>query len=143
VPGRDESRSDPLSPDEYVEEANSICNASQAEADQIAAPSLADPVAVEQAIDQSVAIQRRALRKLRDLEPPERDGPGIENWLDLTAAAIDEMEKVGEGVADGDREAITTAIEEGGTLVSDAEEFAAAYGLTACSTVDPDEADQP
>ena len=143
MPGRDGRSSGPLSPDEYVEEANAICKASQAEADQIATPSLADPVAVEQAIDEGVAIQRRALADLRDLEPPQRDVPGIENWLELTADAVDQMELIGEGVANGDREAIAIAIEEGGALVSDAEEFAAAYGLTECSTVDPDEADQP
>jgi hypothetical protein len=139
--GDDDAGGDPLSPDEFVEEANAICRESQAEADAIPAPSLADPVAVEAAIDRSVAIQRRALRRLRALEPPERDVPGIENWLDLTADAIDQMEKVGDGVANGDRDAITEAIEEGDVLVSDAEEFAAAYGLTACSTADPDEAD--
>jgi hypothetical protein len=141
VPGGDDAGGEPLSPDEFVEEANSICRASRADADAIPAPSLADPVAVEAAIDRSVAIQRRALRRLRALEPPERDVPGIENWLDLTADAIDQMEKVGDGVANGDRDAITEGIEEGGVLVSDAEEFAAAYGLTACSTADPDEAD--
>ncbi|MGH9049853.1 MAG: hypothetical protein ACRDY4_09000 [Acidimicrobiia bacterium] len=140
VPGRsDTTGSDPLSQDEYVDEANEICQASQAAASKVAAPSLADPAAVEQAIDETVAIQRRALRKLRELEPPERDVPGVESWLDLTADAIDQMEKIREGVANGDREAITTAIDEGGVLVADAEEFAAAYGLTECSTAEPDE----
>jgi hypothetical protein len=142
VPGRSESRSDPLSQDEYVDEANEICERSRTEATQIPAPSLADPAAVEEAIDQSVAIQRRALRRLRDLEPPERDVPGVENWLDLTAGAIEQMERVGEGVADGDNEAIMAALDEGGVLVSDAEEFAAAYGLTDCSTADPEEEEQ-
>ena len=142
VPGREASRSSPLSQDEYVEQANEICERSRNEATQIAAPSLADPAAVVAAIDESVAIQRRALRRLRNLEPPERDLPGVENWLDLTAGAVAQTKKVGEGVADGDQEAITAAIDEGGTLVSEAEEFAAAYGLTECSTADPEEDEQ-
>ena len=142
VPGREANRSDPLSQDEYVEQANEICEQTRNEAAQIAAPSLADPAAVVAAIDESVAIQRRALRRLRNLEAPERDLPGVENWLDLTAGAITEAENVGEGVADGDQEAIMAALDEGETLVAEAEEFAAAYGLTECSTADPEDDEQ-
>jgi hypothetical protein len=142
VPGREASRSDPLSQDEYVDQANDICEQTRNEAAQIAAPSLADPAAVVAAIDESVAIQRRALRRLRNLEAPERDLPGVENWLDLTAGAITQAENVGEGVADGDQEAVMAALDEGGTLVAEAEEFAAAYGLTECSTADPEDDEQ-
>lgn len=142
MPGNNESRSEPLSQDEYVAQANEICEQSRNEAIQIAAPSLADPAAVEAAIDESVAIQRRALRRLRNLEPPERDLPGVENWLELTASAIAQTQKVGEGMANGDREAISAALEEGGVLVAEAEEFAAAYGLVECSTADPED-DEP
>ena len=142
VSGPDESGGEPLSQDEYVDQANEICERSRNEATQIPAPSLADPAAVVAAIDESVAIQRRALRQLRNLEPPERDTPGVENWLDLTAGAITQAENVGEGVANGDREAIMAALDEGGTLVTEAEEFAAAYGLTQCSTAEPEDDEQ-
>lgn len=133
----DESgRSDgsPLSKSAFVEEANRICRASRAEAAQIAAPSLADPAAVQQAIAQSAAIQREALRELRALEPPEADVPGIEGWLELVAGTIRQMDKVREGLADGDGDAVNAAIDRGTALASDAEEFADAYGIGNCSS---------
>jgi hypothetical protein len=130
VPGRSESKDgDPLSKDAFVEQANEICRASQDEARQIPAPSLADPVAVEESILQAAAIQQRALRELRRLVPPETDTPGIENWLDLVADTIGEMEALAAAVAVGDREEIDAAIERGDALTSDAEAFTEAYGL--------------
>jgi hypothetical protein len=45
-------------------------------------------------------------------------------------------------VAEGDQEAVMAALDEGGTLVAEAEEFAAAYGLTECSTADPEDDEQ-
>jgi ABC-type enterochelin transport system substrate-binding protein len=125
---------DPLSKDRYIDKANAICERSKAEAAQIAAPSLADPVAVEQAVAQAVAIQRRALRQLRKLEPPARDEPAVKQWLQAVRGAVDQMDAVRRGLAEGDRDAITEATEKGIAFTSDAEEFADAYGVDECST---------
>jgi hypothetical protein len=128
-------RSDgPLSKDRYIEKANTICERSKAEAAQIAAPSLADPVAVEQAVAQAVTIQRRASRRLRKLEPPEQDEPAVKQWLRAVDGAVDQMEAVRRGLAAGDRDAITEATEKGVAFTSEAEAFADAYGVEECST---------
>lgn len=128
----------PLSKREFVAEANGICRASRAEAAQIAPPSLADPAAVQQAIAQSVAIQREALRDLRALEPPEHDVPGIEGWLEQVAGTIRQMDKVREGLAVGDGDAVNAAIDRGTDLARNAEEFADAYGIGDCSSTEPE-----
>ena len=139
VPGRSESEAEPLSKEAFVEQANRICRKTQAEARGIAAPSLADPRAVQESILESASIQRRALRKLRDLEPPETDAPGIRNWLDLVDGTVDEMEALAQAVAAGDRDEMTSAIERGDALTADAEAFTAAYGLLDCTTEPPEE----
>lgn len=126
--------SGPLSKDRYIDKANAICARSKAEAAQIAAPSLADPVAVEQAVAQAVVIQRRAFRRLRELEPPARDEPAVRDWLRAVDGAVDQMEAVRRGLAAGDRDAITEATEKGAAFTSDAEDFADAYGVEECST---------
>ena len=124
----------PLSKDGYIDRANKICETSKAEARQIAAPSLADPVAVEQAVAQAVAIHRRAFRKLRELEPPARDEPAVKQWLQSVGGAVEQMAAVRRGLATGDRRAITVATERGAAFTSDAEDFADAYGIEECST---------
>jgi hypothetical protein len=123
-----------LSKGRYIDRANEICETSKAEAAQIAAPSLADPVAVEQAVAQAHAIQRRAFRKLRELEPPARDEPAVKEWLRAVRGAVEQMEAVRRGLATGNRRAITVATEKGAAFTSDAEVFADAYGIEECST---------
>ncbi|HUF85142.1 MAG TPA: hypothetical protein VMQ81_11180 [Acidimicrobiia bacterium] len=131
IPGRGGGR---LSKDRYIDRANDICETSKAEAAQIAAPSLADTVAVEQAVAQAVVIQRRAYRKLRELEPPARDEPAVEEWLKAVDGAVEQMAAVRRGLAAGDRRAINVATEKGAAFTSDAEDFADAYGIEECST---------
>jgi hypothetical protein len=123
-----------LSKDGYIDRANKICETSKAAAAQIAAPSLADPIAVEQAVAQAHAIQRRAFRKLRELEPPARDEPAVKEWLKAVRGAVEQMEAVRRGLATGNRRAITVATEKGAAFTSDAEDFADAYGIEECST---------
>jgi hypothetical protein len=128
-----------LSKSEFVAKANDICADSKAQIAQIAAPSLADPVAVETAVAQAVAIHRRALRELRELDPPERDEPGIKAWLQEVNGAVEQMEAVRQGLADGDSEAIAEASEKGDAFTTDAEAFADAYGVNECSTTEEDD----
>jgi hypothetical protein len=125
-----------LSKDRYIDKANAICETSKAEAAQIVAPSLADPVAVEEAVAQAHGIQRRAYRKLRELEPPARDEPAVKEWLRAVAGAVEQIAAVRRGLAAGDRRAITVATEKGVAFTSEAEEFADAYGIEECSTSD-------
>lgn len=140
VNGGDDSG--PLSRDQFVKQANEICAESRTAAAQIAPPSLADPVAVEQAFARRIAIQRHSLRELRDLEPPARDTPGVRQWLRQIDRSIDEMEALREGLIVGDNAAVAEASEEGIVLADSAEEFADAYGLAECSTSDPEEVDR-
>jgi hypothetical protein len=137
VPGRDETSDPPLSKDAFVRRANAICRESQTEAQALPAPSLADQVAVEASIREAAAVQRRAVRRLRSLEPPETDAPGVKNWLGLAGDAIAEMESLADAVAAGDRAAMEEAIARGDELTSDAEAFTAAYGLHDCSIEEP------
>lgn len=128
----------PLSKGDFVEQANEICAESRTDAARIAPPSGADPIAVEQAVAQTIAIQRRSLRELRDMEPPSRDAPGVQQWLRQVDRAIDEMEALREGLVTGDRAAIADATANGASFADAAEEFADAYGLDECSTSERD-----
>jgi hypothetical protein len=131
--------SGPLSKDSFVDKANEICADSRTAAAQIPPPSLADPVAVEQAVARTITIQRAALRDLRDLEPPPRDKPGVKQWLRTVDRVIDAMERVDEGLKTGDRAVIDDATIDGQDFSDSAEEFADAYGLTDCSTSQPEQ----
>jgi hypothetical protein len=128
-----------LTREEFVDEAGAICRASGRQVGGVEPPSLADPAAVERAIGEAVAIQRRALRELRRLDPPAADEVGVEQWLDDVAATLDQMEAVAAAVRDGDRAALEKANARGAELDDVAEEFAVAYGLEACSTTTAEE----
>ncbi len=130
--------SGPLSKGDFVDQANEICAESRDAASRIAPPSLADPIAVEQAVAQTIAIERRSLRELRDLEAPSRDRPGVKQWLRQVDRAIDEMDALREGLRTGDRAAIAVASSDGASFTDAAEEFADAYGLDDCSTSERD-----
>jgi len=123
-----------LSKAEYVKKANAICEAGNARTSRVAPPSLADSAAVERAIGEMVSIQRRALRKLRDLDPPEQDQLGVDEWLMRVGQTLDQMDAVRQAVGDGDATAIDQANAKGAELNDEAETFADAYGLESCST---------
>lgn len=124
---------DPLSKDEYLEQADAICRASAADVAAIPPPSVSDVAAVEAAIAQLVRIQRRALGELRELPPPEADEPGVEMWLDAVDATLDQMDAVRDALLEGDSAAVQAANQEGGTLNDQAESLAVDYGLRACA----------
>lgn len=131
---------DALSKREFVARANRICEKSNARVAQVRPPSPTDATAVADAIDRVVEVQRASLRDLRGLEPPERDEPGVDHWLDSVDAALDEMTVVERAVRRGDQVRADEANERGDTLAEEAEAFADAYGIVACSTEREDEA---
>ena len=134
VTGCDRGAGGPLSKGEFIRKASSICQKANAQALAIRPPSLADPAAVEQAIGQIVIIQRDALDKLTDLNPPTQDEPGVEDWLHLVDKSLDRMERVRDAVRDGDQGALQDANAEALSFSDEAEQFATAYGITDCTT---------
>jgi len=94
---------------------------------------------VEHAVAETVAIQRRALHDLRELESPRRDEPGVTQWLRRVDRALDQTELLREGLETGDRAVIFDATTRGAAESDGAEEFADAYGLDDCSTTPPEE----
>lgn len=124
---------EPLTKAEFLERADAICRSAAERVAEIEAPSLSDPQGVQRAIEDLVRIQRRAVRELRALTPPEVDQPGVDAWLENVVSTLDQIERVAEGLATGDGALVADANERGVSFNDTAEELAYSYGLRDCA----------
>jgi hypothetical protein len=123
-----------LSKQEFITEADSICAAANRRIAEIPVPDLANPETAPRAIRRIVAIQRRAVGRLRDLRPPESDEPAIRQWLRAVSAALDQTEAVAVALEQGDPLALVQASQRGTDRADEADRLAGAYGVRRCGT---------
>lgn len=79
-----------------------------------------------------VAVQRKALARLRALQPPKRDRSQITEWIALVDQTIDQADVSAEAQRNGDIARALTANINGAALDRRADELARNYGLDTC-----------
>jgi len=117
---------------EYTREANHICRAAAAQVRTVKPPDPADPAAVARAGAHVVAIQRRALVRLRGLRPPDADEPQLVRWVALVDQTLDQADASVAAQRKDDAGAAITANQHGAMLDARADQIARRYGLTSC-----------
>jgi hypothetical protein len=129
--------SDELTKAEFRREANRVCRASATRIRAVESPDPADAAAIARAGSRVVAIQRRALEELRDLEPPKDMEAQVTKWLALVDQTLDQARASVRAQREGDTAAAVTANGHGATLDARADEIASRYGLSACGAATP------
>lgn len=136
---------DPLTKDEFVEQADALCAETQAEAAPIweaawsdveaAGPSSSDGhafvfVRMDEAVDELMPLYQEQLDEIGELEPPSDDAELIGDLLDDFDAALAEFADLMDAAAAGDESAMAELEQDDPTV--DVNRRAREYGLTVC-----------
>jgi hypothetical protein len=122
-----------LTPQEFLDQANTICTDSNAQIAAIAAPDPAAPDLVADAVSQIVGVQRTAVDDLDDLRPPESIERDVDEWLGLLNDVLDDEEQVAAAVRDGDLAAAEAANADAAATNTEAEAIATDLGVDSCT----------
>lgn len=123
---------EPPSHAELVTDAGAVCRDAARRVRAIDPPDPADVAAPARVAQRVVAIQRRALASLRELEVPTEDRADVDRWLALVEATLDQAEASVRAQRDGDLALATKANDNGRLLDERADEIATRLGLAAC-----------
>lgn len=125
--------SDALTQPQVVREANAICVKANREIAAMFRPDPDDTAATAAALAKVTSRQRSALRKLQDLVAPAQDARDYGRWLTQIDLALDRADVSSTAIAAGDVVAADEANRRGEQIRTDADRFAARYGMTRCA----------
>jgi hypothetical protein len=117
---------------EFVRKANAVCRADAAKISVLRIPGRADVASMPATAADVVAVQRKALARLRALQPPKQDRTEIAKWIALVDQTIDQAEVSAESQRDGNIPRALTANINGAALDRRADDLARSYGLVTC-----------
>ena len=92
-----------------------------------------DSAATAAALERVTVRQRRELRELAALVPPEDDASDYDRWLTQTRLALDQADASRTAIARSDVPAAGEANRRGEQIRTDADRFAIAYGMETCA----------
>jgi hypothetical protein len=117
---------------DFVRQANAVCRTNARQIAVLEIPGRADVGSMPRAASEVVAVQRRSLDRLRDLEPPKQDREQVEKWIALVDQTLDQAELSANSQRDGDIQRAIAANANGASLDRRADAIAKRYGMTAC-----------
>jgi hypothetical protein len=121
-----------LSKAEYVARANAICRAAAQQVAALDAPGQSDVAQLPKVAGEVVAVQRKALDRLKAIKAPKADRTEIAKWIALVDQTIDQAEVSAKSQRSGDITRAMAANLNGAALDKRADELARAYGLRGC-----------
>jgi len=122
-----------LSKQQVVRQANAICKQANESIAAMYRPDPDDTAATATALEKVTARQRRALRELRALVPPDGDASDYARWLTQIDLALDRAEASSHAIAAVDLRAADEANRRGEQIRTDADRFANSYGMHHCA----------
>jgi len=117
---------------EFVRNANAVCRQSAAKISVLRIPGRADVASMPAIAADVVAVQRKALDRLRALPEPKQDRSEITKWIALVDQTIDQAEVSAESQRKGNIARALTANVNGAALDRRADDLARSYGLVTC-----------
>ncbi len=117
---------------DYVQQANRVCHDAAASVAALKLPDTNDVTTIPKAAKAVVAAQRKALDRLRAIQPPKANRPEINTWIALIDQTIDQAEVSAQSQEDGDIQRANTANANGAALDARADQIAKAFGLNTC-----------
>jgi hypothetical protein len=121
-----------LSKAEYIARANGICRAAAKQVAALDAPGQSDVAQLPKVAGEVVAVQRKALDRLKAIKAPKEDRTEIAKWIALVDQTIDQAEVSAKSQRSGDITRAMAANLNGAALDKRADELARAYGLRRC-----------
>ena len=122
--------SDRLTREEFVEQATAVCAGVEERVDALGEPqSLAEIEALGRELRDALGD---GLEELRELEPPEELAEPFERYLASGDEVIEQLDRLIEAAAAGDRAAVERAVAAGNELGRPAAELAAAAAIPGC-----------
>jgi hypothetical protein len=115
-----------------VRKANAVCRDGAAKISLLRIPGRADVASMPETAADVVAVQRKALERLRALQPPKKDRSEIVKWIALVDQTIDQAEVSAKSQRHGDIPRALTANVNGAALDRRADDVARSYGLVTC-----------
>ncbi len=117
---------------DYVKQANAVCHDAAKQVAALRIPGRADVASMPKAAASVVAVQRKALGRLRAIKPPKQDRAEITRWIALVDQTIDQADLSARAQKDGDIGRAITANTNGTALDHRADDIARKYGLRMC-----------
>jgi hypothetical protein len=127
------SGSSSLTKAQVVRKADAICAKANRSIAVMYRPDPLDDTATAAALEKVLVRQRKELRQLRALAPPEADASDYRRWLTQIDLALDRGDASRRAIAKGDVQAATEANRRGEQIRSDADRFAKGYGMLDCA----------
>lgn len=115
-----------------MRKANAVCRDGAAKISLLRIPGRADVTSMPATAANVVAVQRKALARLRVLQPPKKDRSEITQWIALVDQTIDQADVSAEAQRHGDIARALTANINGAALDRRADDLARRYGLVTC-----------
>jgi hypothetical protein len=121
-----------LSKADYVVRANAICREAAKQITALDAPGQTNVAQLPRVAVEVVAVQRKALDRLKAIKAPKEDRSQIAKWIALVDQTIDQAEASAESQRSGDITRAMAANVNGAALDKRADQLARAYGLRRC-----------
>jgi hypothetical protein len=121
-----------LSKADYVAKANAICRAAAKQVTDLDAPGRSDVSELPKVASEVVAVQRKALDRLKAIKAPKDDRTEIAKWIALVDQTIDQAEVSARSQRSGDITRAIAANLNGAALDKRADQLARSYGLRGC-----------
>jgi hypothetical protein len=121
-----------LTKEEYIAQADAICQEANAEIDAVPEPESTEELA--EYGEQVVEIGREQLDRLRALRPPEADEETINGAYDLLDQQLAIADDLIAAAREGDLEQVQELLAQGEQLNEQADQIANDYGLTECGS---------
>lgn len=96
-------------------------------------PDPLDSAATAAALEKVLVRQRKELRQLRALVPPDADVSDYGRWLTQIGLALDRADASRRAIEKGEVQAADEANRRGEQIRSDADRFAKGYGMRDCA----------
>ncbi len=121
-----------MSKADYVKQANAVCRDAAKQVAALRIPARADIASMPKAAANVVAVQRKAVDRLRAIRPPKHDRAEIAEWIALVDQTIDQADVSARAQKDDDITRAITANANGTALDRRADQLARGYGLRMC-----------
>lgn len=124
-----------LSKEEFIEQADQICEEADAKSEELAPPRT--PEEFEDFAGQAREITDQLVRDLGELEPPEGDAEVIQRMLDRIETTIALLPDIQEATAQRDTQEVERLVTQLREQASEANQIAQGYGLKVCGRSEP------
>ena len=126
-----------VSKEEFVQQADDICEEALDKAAGIAVPTDTDLESSGRLFAEVRPILETQIRQIRALEPPEEDADVLQDWLGTQSELVDVFGTAAEAASSGNQEGFDEAFAEANAIQGRSSSLAEEYGFEVCGVSTP------